>query len=221
MKILLAEDDRDLATRLSRALNREAFAVDWAQDGETALFLARTGSYDCVILDLGLPKIDGLAVLRQWREDGLNVPVLILTARYAWADKSAGFAAGADDYLTKPFLGQELIVRLRALIRRANGQKAGCVRCGPLTYDPISGAFTLGSETLRLTAFEARILTRLVQFPEAVVERDKLLDSIYEFEADVPNNSFEVLIGRLRRKIGHQMIETVRGQGYRLTAGIK
>lgn len=221
MKVLFAEDDEDLSARLARALNREAFTVDLAHDGEQALFLGGTGTYDCVVLDLGLPGGDGLSVLEQWRRGGMDVPVLILTARYDWADKAAAFAAGADDYLTKPFLAQELVVRLRALIRRARGQPADVVRCGVLAYHPTSGAFTLGEEQLRLTAFEARLLTKLIQFPEAVVDRDKLLDSLYDFDSEVPANSFEVLIGRLRRKIGHQMIETVRGQGYRLTAGGK
>jgi two-component system OmpR family response regulator len=218
LKILLVEDDVDLAERIVRSLHREAFAVDVAHNGEDALFLGTTGHYECVVIDIGLPMIDGISVLQNWRAQGKDVPVLILTARYGWADKSAGFAAGADDYLTKPFLAQELVVRLRALIRRARGQTAGLVRCGELAYDPASGGFTMRQEALRLTAFEARILTTLIQFPEAVVERQKLLESLYEFEAEIPNNSFEVLIGRLRRKIGHHMIETVRGQGYRLTA---
>jgi two-component system, OmpR family, response regulator len=218
MKVLLAEDDTTLAAKLVRALHDESFAVDIAHNGEDALYLGQTGPYDCVILDLGLPVLDGISVLRRWRAEGHNFPVLILTARYAWADKSAGFAAGADDYLTKPFLAQELVARLRALVRRSRGFQAETIRCGDLSYDPNSGAFALAGDPLKLTAFETRILAKLIQFPEAAVERDALFESVYEFDSEVSIASFEVLVGRLRRKIGPHMIETVRGHGYRLTA---
>lgn len=218
MKVLLAEDDEQLARKLLRVLHGHGFAVDHADNGEDALHLACTGVYDVIVLDLGLPVIDGLAALQGLRGRGVDFPVLILTARDAWADKSAGFKAGADDYLTKPFLPDELVLRMRALVRRARGLKAETLRCGPLGYDPITGGFELNSAPLRLTAFETRILARLMLFREHVVEREKLFDATYEFQADVPQNSLEVLVGRLRRKIGHHMIETVRGHGYRLTA---
>jgi two-component system, OmpR family, response regulator len=217
MKILLAEDDPQLAANLVRVLHEEAFAVDWVRDGEDVLHLGETSDYDCCVLDLGLPKLDGLAVLRAWRAEGRDFPVLILTARDAWLDKAAGFEAGADDYLTKPFLSQELIVRVRALVRRARGQRVEPVRCGALAYDPVSGDFSLDGAALRLTAFEIRILTRLMQSPGSLVRREQIFDSIYEHDSEVPVNSLEVMIGRLRRKIAPTRIEVVRGHGYRLS----
>lgn len=219
MKILLAEDDVPLATRLLRVLHEESFAVDTAHNGPDALHLGDTGAYDCCVLDIGLPQLDGLQVLRRWREQGREMPVLILTARDAWADKAAAFKAGGDDYLTKPFLPQELVVRVRALMRRARGQTSVPMCCGNLAYHPTTGDFRFRGEPLRLTAYESRILARLMQFRESVVERQTLFDSVYEHEAEVPVNSLEVLIGRLRRKIGPGMIETARGTGYRLTSG--
>lgn len=220
MKILLAEDDMHLASKLVRVLHEDNFAVDAVHNGPDALHLGETGPYDCCVLDIGLPQIDGLQVLRQWRDQGREFPVLVLTARDAWADKAAAFKAGADDYLTKPFLPQELVVRLRALMRRARGQTSAPVCCGDLAYHPTTGDFRFKGEPLRLTAYESRILSRLIQFRESVVERETLFESVYEHVAEVPVNSLEVLIGRLRRKIGPAMIETARGHGYRLTAGI-
>jgi len=217
VKILLIEDDGPLATKLVRSLHGLGLAVDVAVNGEDAIHLGETGHYDCVVLDLGLPKVDGIGVLKHFRGAGLDVPVLILTARDSWNDKEAGFNAGADDYMTKPFLAAELGLRMRALVRRARGQKAEPLRCGPLAYDPQTGAFSFAEQSLRLTAYEARILAKLIQFREAVVERDVLFDAVYEFEAEVPVGSFEVLISRLRGKIGAHMIQTVRGAGYRLT----
>ncbi|TCM16585.1 winged helix family two component transcriptional regulator [Novosphingobium sp. PhB165] len=218
MKILLAEDDEQLASNLVQLLRREAYAVDWVRTGVDAQHLGETGSYDCCVLDLGLPALEGLAVLRAWRANGCEFPVLILTARDAWMDKAEGFQSGADDYLVKPFLPQELILRVRALVRRSRGQAAEVVRCGGLAYYPGSGNFQLSEKPLYLTAFEIRILAKLIQFPEVLVERETLFDCIYEYEAEVPNNSLEVLIGRLRRKIAPVRIVTARGHGYRLTA---
>ncbi|WP_206243902.1 response regulator [Novosphingobium terrae] len=220
MKILLAEDDGPLATRLVRVLHGENFAVDVAATGPDAHHLGVTASYDCCVLDIGLPQMDGLEVLAAWRGAGREMPVLMLTVRDAWLDKAAAYRAGADDYLTKPFLPQELVARLRALARRAHGQRSTPVCCGDLTYSPTTGDFRLAGEPLRLTAYESRILARLMQHPESIVGREALFESVYEFNAEVPVNSLEVLIGRLRRKIGASKIETLRGQGYRLTAGI-
>jgi DNA-binding response OmpR family regulator len=218
LRLLLAEDDQTLCAKLVRVLHAEAFAVDVAGNGEDAAHLGSTESYDCVILDLGLPVVDGISVLRQWRAEGLAVPVIVLTARDAWADKSTAFAAGADDYLTKPFLPQELVVRVRALVRRARGQTAEIVSCGPIHHDVQTGGFFHENTPMRLTRFETQVLAKLMQFREHVVERKKLFDCIYEADSDVPANSLEVIIGRLRRKIGTVRIETVRGLGYRLTA---
>jgi len=169
-----------------------------------------------MVLDLGLAKMDGIALLRDCREKEMTLPVLILTARDSWADKVAGFRAGADDYMTKPFLPQELTMRLRALVRRANGHAATRLACGRLTYDAQLGHFELDGLALRLTAFEWRVLSALMLRKGIVVERRALLERVYEYDADSDSNSLDVIIGRLRRKIGAEMIETVRGRGYRL-----
>ena len=171
------------------------------------------------MLDLGLPKINGAAVLRAWRKNGSHLPVLILTARDGWTDKVDGFKAGADDYLTKPVRIEELVMRLRALVRRAAGHAEPRITCGPLTFDAQTGVFDLNGLPLRLTALEYRVLACLAMRCNVVVERSELNEKAYEGDADVDSNSLEVIVGRLRRKIGHDMIETVRGRGYRLTSG--
>jgi DNA-binding response OmpR family regulator len=217
MRVLLAEDDTQLATKLAQILRSEGFAVDVAATGEDAAFLGETETYDAVVLDLGLPRIDGISVLQGWRQSGRGFPVLILTARDSWLDKVAGFKAGADDYLTKPFLPGEVALRLRALVRRATGHAAARVQCGCLAYDAQSGGFDLAGQPLKLTAFESRLLATLVLRKEVVVSRADLNAGVYEYDADVDSNSVEVIIGRLRRKIDPVRIETVRGHGYRLT----
>lgn len=219
MRILLVEDDAALAKEIARALRAENFAVDIATNGEDGAHLGDTEPYDAAVLDLGLPKIDGLSVLQQWRADGVTLPVLILTAREGWSEKVSGFKAGADDYMTKPFRVAELVMRLRALVRRATGHAATRIICGPLSYDTQLGSFELDGLPLRLTAFEWRVLSTLMLRKEAVVERRELMDRVYEYDTDVESNSIEVIIGRLRRKIGAEMISTVRGLGYCLTAG--
>jgi two-component system OmpR family response regulator len=219
MKILVVEDDKALASQIALELRAENFAVDVARDGEDGAHLGATERYDAAVLDLGLPKKDGLSVLQEWRGDGIVLPVLILTARDAWSEKVAGFKAGADDYLVKPFRVQELVMRLRALVRRASGHGAARIVCGPLQYDTQLGSFELDGLPLRLTAFEWRVLSALMLRKNAVIERSDLLERAYEYNADVDSNSLEVIIGRLRRKIGAEMIETVRGRGYCLTSG--
>ncbi len=218
MRVLLVEDDAAIAEGLARALRAENFAVDVASNGEDGGHLGATERYDAAVLDLGLPKRDGLSVLRDWRAAGRDLPVLILTARDGWSEKVEGFKAGADDYVVKPFRVDEVVMRLRALVRRAAGHAAARVTCGALTFDAQLGTFELDGLPLKLTAFEWRVLSALILRREVVIERADLIERVYEGDADVDSNSVEVIIGRLRRKIGAQMIETVRGRGYRLTA---
>lgn len=219
MRVLLVEDDAILSAGIARALRAERFAVDIAANGEDGGHLGATELYDAAVLDLGLPKRDGVSVLRDWRAADRRLPVLILTARDGWSEKVAGFKAGADDYLTKPFRMEELVMRLRALVRRAAGHAAPQITCGPLTFDAQLGQFELDGLPLRLTAFEWRVLSTLALRKEAVIERAELIERVYEGDADVDSNSIEVIIGRLRKKLDAAMIETVRGRGYRLTGG--
>jgi DNA-binding response OmpR family regulator len=219
VRILVVEDDTTLANAIAQALRAENFAVDVADNGEDGGHLGSTELYDAAVLDLGLPKRDGVSVLRGWRAEGRDLPVLILTARDGWSEKVEGFKAGADDYLTKPFRIEEVIMRLRALVRRAAGHAAARILCGRLAFDAQLGTFELDGLPLKLTAFEWRVLSALMLRKEVVVERADLIERVYEGDADVDSNSIEVIIGRLRRKIGHEMIETVRGRGYRITAG--
>ncbi|WP_395396949.1 response regulator transcription factor [Novosphingobium sp. BL-8A] len=216
MRVLVVEDDAGLGEVVVETLRKENFAVDLAKNGEDGRHLGSTEQYDAVVLDLGLPKVDGVTVLQSWRDEERTFPVLILTARDAWADKVAGFKAGADDYLTKPFRVQELVMRLRALIRRSSGQVAARIVCGPLSFDAQLGQFELDGLPLRLTAFEWRVLSALMLRKNTVVERRDLINRVYEYDADADSNSLEVIIGRLRRKIGSDMIQTVRGRGYQL-----
>jgi len=219
MKILLIEDDRALADAVARALRAENFVVDVAANGEDGQHLGDTEPYDAAVLDLGLPKVPGIAVLRAWRAAGRTLPVLILTARDGWSDKVEGFKAGADDFLVKPFRIEEVVMRLRALVRRAAGHAAPTITCGPLSFDAQLGTFAIDGLPLRLTALEWRVLSCLALRKEAVVTRLDLMARVYDGGAEVDSNSLEVIVARLRRKIGHALIETLRGRGYRLTAG--
>jgi two-component system OmpR family response regulator len=219
MKILLIEDDRALADAVARALRAENFVVDVAANGEDGQHLGDTEPYDAAVLDLGLPKVPGIAVLRAWRAAGRTLPVLILTARDGWSDKVEGFKAGADDFLVKPFRIEEVVMRLRALVRRAAGHAAPTITCGPLSFDAQLGTFAIDGLPLRLTALEWRVLSCLALRKEAVVTRLDLMARVYDGDAEVDSNSLEVIVARLRRKIGHALIETLRGRGYRLTAG--
>ena len=218
MKILLVEDDALLAGEIAHALRRENFAVDIAANGEDGHHLGDTEAYDAAVLDLGLPKMPGTKVLQAWRDSGRQLPVLILTARDGWSEKVEGFKAGADDYLTKPFRIEELIMRLRALVRRSAGHAAPGIICGALSFDAPTGVFELDRLPLKLTALEWRVLQSLMLRKETVFDRGELMDKVYEGDAGADSNSLEVIIARLRRKIGHAMIETVRGRGYKLTA---
>lgn len=218
MRILLAEDEATIASPVAAALADAGYAVDRCGDGREAEFLGQTETYDLAILDLGLPGMDGLSVLHRWREAGIAMPVLVLTARARWHDKLAGFDAGADDYLTKPFLLDELIVRVRALIRRSAGHASPVLRCGPLGLDVNAARFSLDGAPLALTTQEHRILSYLMHHPGKLVTRAELGEHVYEGGFDPDSNVLDVLIGRIRRKLGAPLIHTVRGQGFRLDA---
>jgi len=218
MRILLVEDDDDLSTRIAAALRAENFVVDVARNGEDGLHAGLTELFDVAILDLGLPKLDGVAVLKGWRDGSRNLPVLVLTARDGWPDKVSSFKAGADDFLAKPFKLEELVLRLRALVRRANGHGAARVQCGRLVFDAQLGTFELDGFPVKLTALEWRVLSCLMLRKETVVDRRELNERVYEGDAEVDSNSLEVIVGRLRKKLGAELIETVRGRGYMLTA---
>ncbi len=216
MRLLLVEDDSTLRAQLRASLEEAGYVVDEADNGRDAHFQGDSEAYDAVVLDLGLPLLDGLSVLRRWRDAGRTMPVLILTARDNWNEKVAGIDAGADDYLTKPFHTEELLARVRGLIRRAAGQAAPVLRCGELALDTRSGRVTLGGQAVTLTSHEFKVLDYLMHRPGAVVSRMELIEHIYAQDFDRDSNTIEVFVGRLRKKLPPGLIETVRGQGYRL-----
>ena len=218
MRILIVEDEPTLGKQLKNTLEANGYAVDLSVDGEDGHFMGSTEDYDAVILDLGLPEIDGLTVLGMWRKEGRKFPVLVLTARDSWSDKVAGLDAGADDYLAKPFQTEELIARLRALIRRASGQASPVLRCGPVTLDTRSGRVTVDGQPVALTGHEYKVLDYLMHRPGTVVSRTELTEHIYAQDHDRDSNTIEVFVGRLRKKLSTDLIETVRGLGYRLVA---
>jgi len=218
MRVLVIEDDPDLSRQLSAALSDSGYAVDVADDGEDGHFLGETEPYDAIILDLGLPTIDGVTILERWRREGMNRPVLILTARDRWSEKVAGFDAGADDYLTKPFHTEELMARLRALIRRAAGHATPVLEVGDLSVDTRAARAYVDGLPIKLTSHEFKLLQYLAHHPGEVVSRGELVEHIYDQEFDRDSNTIEVFVGRLRKKIGSDRIETVRGLGYRLVA---
>ena len=216
VRVLVVEDEARIAAQLAAGLGQAGYAVDCAADGARGDFLAQTERYDVVVLDLGLPKIDGLTLLRRWREAGLMMPVLILTARGSWHEKVQGIDGGADDYVAKPFRMEEVLARLRALIRRASGQLSAQLRCGTIVLDPRAAKVTVGGSAVRLTGHEFRVLSYLMHHRGKVVSQSELSDHIYAEDADRDSNTVEVFIGRLRRKVGAASIETVRGLGYRM-----
>jgi two-component system OmpR family response regulator len=218
MRLLLVEDDPLLSAEIATRLCAERYVVDASRDGEDALFQATHGTYAAVILDLGLPRLDGVAVLSRLREAGVSLPVLVLTARDRLADKAAAFRAGADDYLTKPFRIEELLLRLNALLRRAAGHASARIAFGEVALDTVTGTTERGGVPVRLTALETRILTYLAHRPDQVVSRSDLVEHVYDHDSDRDFNSLEVIVSRLRKKLGPELIETVRGAGYRLRA---
>ena len=218
MRILVVEDEPTLAQQLRHALADAGYAVDVADNGRDAHFLGEAEPFDAVLLDLGLPQMDGLTVLGKWRAAGRTTPVLILTARDDWHQKVAGIDAGADDYLTKPFHMEELLARLRALIRRAGGHANALLVCGPLALDTRSGRLAVEGHAVALTSHEFRVLAYLMHHQGEVVSRTVLTEHIYAQDFDRDSNTIEVFIARLRKKLPPGMIETVRGLGYRLVA---
>jgi two-component system OmpR family response regulator len=216
MRLLIVEDEPNLARQLRNALEGAGYAVDVAADGEDGHYLGSTENYDAVILDLGLPEMDGLTVLDRWRKEGRTAPVLVLTARDSWSDKVAGLDAGADDYLAKPFQTEELIARLRALIRRATGNASSELVAGPVRLDTRSGRVTLNGEPVRLTAQEYKLLGYLMHHKGKVVSRTELIEHIYDQDFDRDSNTIEVFITRIRKKLGADLISTIRGLGYSL-----
>ena len=217
MRVLVVEDDADLSRQLKTVLTEAGYAVDTAPDGEEGHFLGDTEPYDAVVLDLGLPVIDGVTVLKRWRRAGRNMPVLILTARYRWSAKVAGFDAGADDYVTKPFQIEEVLARIRALIRRAAGHSSGELECGGLQINSGSGRVTVDGDPVKLTAQEFRLLDYLMHHKGKIVSRTELTEHIYDQDFDRESNTIEVFVGRLRKKLGGDYIKTVRGLGYKLS----
>ena len=216
MRVLIVEDNADLAGQVKRTLTHERFVVDVAEDGEEGLFLAETEPYDAIILDLGLPKLDGLSVLQRLRAAGNEVPVLILTSRNTWREKVTGLRAGADDYLAKPFEFEELLARLEALIRRASGHSNPILTCCNVVLDTNTARVTIDGNPIDLTALEYRTLEYLMQHPEKVISKTELTEHIYDQDFDRDSNVIEVLINRLRGKLGAELINTRRGLGYQV-----
>ena len=216
MRLLLVEDDELLGDAVKAGLTQFGYIVDWLKDGEAARAAMKSESFELIILDLGLPKMDGVTVLERWRKAGRKMPVLILTARDRWSDKVAGFDAGADDYVAKPFYTEELLARLRALLRRAAGIASPDIEVGPLRIDTRSSRVTVDGNPIKLTSLEYRLLAYLAHHKGQVLSRTDLVEHLYDQDFDRDSNTIEVFIGRLRKKLGVDIIHTVRGLGYRL-----
>jgi len=218
MRILLAEDDAALSQRLVPLLEQAGYVVEHLADGIQAEAYGQIEDIQAAVVDLGLPGLDGLSLIERWRAHQRQFPVLVLTARSRWHDKLAGFDAGADDFLSKPFQPEELILRLRALIRRSTGHASPRLQCGPLQLDANAGHFQLDGLPLALSPQEFRLLSYLIHHPNTVISRDRLGEHIFQAGYDPDSNALDVLLGRVRRKLGVELIHTVRGQGWRLQA---
>jgi two-component system OmpR family response regulator len=214
VRLLVVEDEKNLNRQIVSALEQAGYAVDKAFDGEDGGFLGETEPYDAIILDLGLPKVDGVSVLNGWRRAGVKTPVIILTARDRWSDKVQGFDAGADDYVTKPFHMEELLARIRALLRRATGHASSEIVCGPVRLDTRSGRVSVDGDPVKLTSHEYRLLSYLMHHAGRIVSRAELTEHLYDQDFDRDSNTIEVFVGRLRKKLGVDLIQTVRGLGY-------
>jgi two-component system, OmpR family, response regulator len=218
VRLLVVEDEKDLNRQLVSALEGAGYVVDRAFDGEEAEFLGETEPYDAVVLDIGLPKRDGIAVLEAWRSAGKRMPVLILTARDRWSDKVRGFDAGADDYVAKPFHMEEVLARIRALLRRATGHATAELVCGPVTLDTRAGRVVVDGTAVKLTSHEYRLLSYLMHHAGRIVSRSELVEHLYDQDFDRDSNTIEVFVGRLRKKLGVDIIQTMRGLGYLVEA---
>lgn len=216
MRILVVEDDTNLNRQLKDALTEAGYVVDVAFDGEEGHFLGDTEPYDAVVLDIGLPQMDGLSVLEEWRRAGKTMPVLLLTARDRWSDKVQGIDAGADDYVAKPFHMEEVLARLRALVRRAAGHASNEITAGPVRLDARSGRVTVNGQAVKLTSHELRLLSYLMHHKGKVVSRTELTEHLYDQDFDRDSNTIEVFVGRLRKKLPDECIQTVRGLGYQI-----
>ncbi len=221
MRLLVIEDDKDLNRQLTTALQQAGYVVDSAFDGEEGHFLGDTEPYDAVLLDIGLPKLEGISVLEKWRQDGRKMPVLMLTARDRWGDKVQGFDAGADDYVAKPFHMEEVLARLRALMRRAAGHATSEFVCGPVRLDTKAGRVIVDGNPVRLTSHEYRLLAYMMHHTGRIVSRTELVEHLYDQDFDRDSNTIEVFIGRLRKKLGVDIIQTIRGLGYLIAAPVE
>ena len=217
MRLLVIEDDPDLNRQLVTAFTDAGYVVDADKDGEEGHFLGDTEPYDAIVLDIGLPIMDGVSVLEKWRRSGRKTPVLILTARDRWSDKVAGFDAGADDYVAKPFHMEEVLARIRALVRRSAGHASSEISCGPLMLDTKSARVTIDGKAVKLTSLEFRLLSYLMLHKGRVVSRTELVEHLYDQDFDRDSNTIEVFVGRLRKKLGVDMLRTIRGLGYCIT----
>jgi two-component system OmpR family response regulator len=214
MRLLVVEDDPDLNRQLVSAFTDAGYVVDAAKDGEEGHFLGDTEPYDAIVLDIGLPVMDGVSVLEKWRRAGRKTPVLILTARDRWSDKVAGFDAGADDYVAKPFHMEEVLARIRALVRRSAGHASSEISCGPLMLDTSSARVTVDGKAIKLTSLEFRLLSYLMMHKGRVVSRTELVEHLYDQDFDRDSNTIEVFVGRLRKKLAVDVLRTIRGLGY-------
>lgn len=214
MRLLVVEDDRDLNRQIAAALEHSGYAVDRAFEGEQGHFLGETEPYDAIVLDIGLPKKDGITILEEWRAAGRTTPVLILTARDRWSEKVQGFDAGADDYVAKPFHMEELLARIRALLRRATGHATNEIACGAVRLDTKSGRVVVDGAPVKLTSHEYRLLAYLMHHAGRIVSRSEIIEHLYDQDFDRDSNTVEVFVGRLRKKLGVDLIQTIRGLGY-------
>jgi two-component system OmpR family response regulator len=214
VRLLVIEDDKDLNRQIVAALAHAGYAVDHALDGEEGQYLGDTEPYDAVVLDIGLPKKDGITILEAWRAGGRSMPVLILTARDRWSEKVQGFDAGADDYVAKPFHMEELLARIRALLRRATGHATNELVCGSVRLDTKSGRVVVDGAPVKLTSHEYRLLAYLMHHGGRIVSRTEIIEHLYDQDFDRDSNTIEVFVGRLRKKLGVDLIQTVRGLGY-------